>query len=372
MFSQKGSQALNLMAASFNLINDDITLEDWLKHLAVLANCESAACIRWSVGQPIKAVQSTYGEPPALPGDWENRAEWIVSSAAPTGPELLDEMAARAGLLNTNEAGDIFDTDLIAACVDWEPARIFIVFARRKPGRGWAETDRARLRAFLPQVRQSILLHKKMNRLQDTLNVANKILEENPRVSISLTVNGLASRKSQQATALLNDTNCVRISAKKLSFSDSGIQAEFEEQLRIIGSIPSGQLPTFAWYRKVSDSATHADYLITLRAYFLEDWRIESSSHDRLIVMHVEQTNVNPHASIPKLRAFYELTDAQARLVAKLLNGDSIEEAAASMNVALNTARSHLRTVYSKLRVSSRSQLLQKLMATTREPEEQP
>jgi len=363
--SDKGQQAMDLMATSFDLINGDAATEDWLEKLAILANCESAMCVRWSVGQSENALTSVHGEQPTLPLDWLSRAEWIISSANPAEPGMLDDLAINNGLLDRTAADNIFGTNAAYAYLDWAPARILIIFSQRLPERHWSSIDRERLRYFLPQIRKSILLHKKITQLDNKLNLANKLLNEFPRASITLTIKANVSRVSNKAKALLTTTNCLHINEQNIRFSDADIQATFVQQLQIASNTSLELLPTFAWHLKIAEPGQKETLLITLRAYALDNWTVEASAYDRLLLMHIERMDTAPHASVAKLRAFYELTDAQARLVAALLNGEEIEGAAASMHVSVNTARSHLRSVYAKLDVNSRSQLLQKLTRTT-------
>jgi DNA-binding NarL/FixJ family response regulator len=57
----------------------------------------------------------------------------------------------------------------------------------------------------------------------------------------------------------------------------------------------------------------------------------------------------------PDRQARCELTPQQVRLLALLADGHSYQSAASEMNVSINTVRGHIRVVYEKLHVHSRS-----------------
>lgn len=63
-----------------------------------------------------------------------------------------------------------------------------------------------------------------------------------------------------------------------------------------------------------------------------------------------------------KLAALYGLTRAEARLAAKLADGMSLEDAADALSVSINTARSHLKTVFQKTGVRRQAELVAQLL----------
>lgn len=63
--------------------------------------------------------------------------------------------------------------------------------------------------------------------------------------------------------------------------------------------------------------------------------------------------------SLRYLRRMYGLTEAEVELVARLVGGASLEEAARDRGVALNTARSHLKQAFAKTDTHSQSDLVQ-------------
>ena len=63
-----------------------------------------------------------------------------------------------------------------------------------------------------------------------------------------------------------------------------------------------------------------------------------------------------------QLRELYSLTPGEARLASWLLQGKSVEEAAAAMGVTLNTARAYLKRIYQKTGVRRQPELMRLLL----------
>lgn len=63
-----------------------------------------------------------------------------------------------------------------------------------------------------------------------------------------------------------------------------------------------------------------------------------------------------------QLRELYSLTAGEARLAVWLLQGKSVEEAAAAMGITLNTARAYLKRIYDKTGVRRQAELMRLLL----------
>jgi DNA-binding CsgD family transcriptional regulator len=70
---------------------------------------------------------------------------------------------------------------------------------------------------------------------------------------------------------------------------------------------------------------------------------------------------VEPHEKL--LRRVYELTDAEARFTALLLQGRKLEDIAETLAISIHTARSHLKHVFEKTRTSRQGELISLLLS---------
>jgi DNA-binding CsgD family transcriptional regulator len=65
-----------------------------------------------------------------------------------------------------------------------------------------------------------------------------------------------------------------------------------------------------------------------------------------------------------KLIQLFGLTRVEARLAARLANGQSVEEIANEFSVSLNTARTHLKSIFNKTGVRRQSELVALLLTS--------
>jgi len=64
----------------------------------------------------------------------------------------------------------------------------------------------------------------------------------------------------------------------------------------------------------------------------------------------------------PPERAYYELTPHETRLLGLLVDGHNYTTAAAALNVSINTIKYHMRQIYEKMQVHSRSEAVAKAL----------
>ena len=68
--------------------------------------------------------------------------------------------------------------------------------------------------------------------------------------------------------------------------------------------------------------------------------------------------------TMEQLREFFKFTEAQSRLALALWGGTGIKEAAETLSISINTARTHLRSIYSKVGVENHAELMAVLTTT--------
>ncbi|GAB5468629.1 MAG: helix-turn-helix transcriptional regulator [Rhodospirillales bacterium] len=77
-----------------------------------------------------------------------------------------------------------------------------------------------------------------------------------------------------------------------------------------------------------------------------------------LLLAPLQQATVQPPDMADGLVQLFALTAAEARLVTRLSLGDSLDQAAAALGIARETARSHLRAAFAKTRTGRQAELV--------------
>lgn len=80
-------------------------------------------------------------------------------------------------------------------------------------------------------------------------------------------------------------------------------------------------------------------------------------------VLFISDSEASIRPSVERLRVVYNLTPAEARLTALLVDGCDIPSAARTLGVSVNTVKYHLKSVFEKVGVSRQAQLIRRVLA---------
>ncbi len=82
------------------------------------------------------------------------------------------------------------------------------------------------------------------------------------------------------------------------------------------------------------------------------------------VALFIRDAERKSEASREMVRRLFDLTPAEASLALALANGLSLDEAADGLNIRKNTARAHLRSIFSKIGVTRQTTLVRVLLSS--------
>lgn len=82
-----------------------------------------------------------------------------------------------------------------------------------------------------------------------------------------------------------------------------------------------------------------------------------------MVYVLITDATANPALPVTTLRQLYKLTLAEARIVERLMTGDSPEQAASALNIKISTARWHLTALYRKTGTKRQAELVRLLLS---------
>lgn len=85
---------------------------------------------------------------------------------------------------------------------------------------------------------------------------------------------------------------------------------------------------------------------------------------ERMAMILVSDPELRPCPSIEMLGELYKLTVAEARLAQLIAKGNSLQEAASFLDITENTARTHLKRIFSKTDTGRQAELMAILLSS--------
>ena len=349
---------IDLLRASFQLHLGHVTDGHWLEAFASAVDCSSAGCFRWPQGNPAHTIASIFGEHAELSSDCKNWVDQTIALSSHRQASLIESFIANTGL-PINSAPDNFDNDrILIGIVDWEPACIVMLMIRDESEAAWTKLDKQHIERILAHTRDSILVHKELDRHRWIGGLARDILNSSPRGMIALSEDGTIEMANTQAELMLNQNDGISRRNNKLIFIDAATQENLKEYLSNLDTEVGADLPEMDWNMAARRQSGHTPYQIIIGSFKLQNWHVESRASDRIAMVYLLDARNTIGPSDEQLKVFYGLTSAQSKVAAALYAGNNINEAAEALHISVNTARSHVRNIYAKVGVRTQSELL--------------
>ena len=174
----------------------------------------------------------------------------------------------------------------------------------------------------------------------DQLSVAVLILSASGRILFA----------NQAASLMLDEGWPIRLLDGCLQGKDRGVSAALKQAIELVSLSQEGE---DARHYEVCLSQPSAD-----RPGVIADLRPLTFGAEAAIAVFITQAGQTNHHGIDGLAEAYGLSKAETRTLKALVETQGPAEAAARLNIALSTVKSHLRKIFQKTNTSRQAELL--------------
>lgn len=230
-------------------------------------------------------------------------------------------------------------------------------------GEPFSIAERARLELLIPHVRQAVEIYQSLETSRSEEAVITDAVERFAVGTVILDHSHKILKMNRFAASILSEQDGVSLSGGRVAFSDSKTDGEFRALLKSAASGVAVDAPEL----RVERPSGRPDLSVVVRPVSIPDFMHTGSAP--AIALLISDPGGKTLVTAQSLRAVFDLTPAEAGIAASLANGMSVSDTAAHLGVALNTVRTHLRSIFSKTGVSRQSQLVH-LIHTRVRPQE--
>ena len=242
---------------------------------------------------------------------------------------------------------DLFYT--LAVVVEKRAQRSFNVTAVRSKRCGpYTAEEEARLRTLVPHLQTAFALHRRLHRAEALAHASLAVLESLPMGVALLDGQACVLHANTRAHALAKATGLLRFDARddSLRASASGDDALLQRALCLAVSTGRGLGLGAGHALRLygAQGATQLHVMVTP----MPRWSSPFGEQAAGAVFISDPTSV-PETPQDALRAFYQLSAAEARLAQALVNGLSLQEYADLRGISIHTVRSQFKTAAAKV-----------------------
>lgn len=232
--------------------------------------------------------------------------------------------------------------------------------ARSRGAKPFSAQEKTLVRDLLPHLQRAILIHARLAKIESERALYAGAVEQLSVAAIVLDENGRLLNASARARDMLARNDGLRLVEGSLRLSErSETQALQEAITQVLTNQRSGA-PALPRALRATRPSGAADLGLVVRAVPRSQWSEGKAVPSvAIFVSDPEQQSEAPLTVITQLFGF---TPTEANLALLLVNGLTLDEAAAQLGVSRNTARTHLRSVFAKTGVSRQTLLVRLIL----------
>lgn len=216
--------------------------------------------------------------------------------------------------------------------------------------------DRARCDALLPHLRRALHIHNLLDRSESLGTLYSQAIGRLSVGTLLLDERGKVLEQNLIARELLATNDGLKLVGGRLEASYPRDNRELQQLIRNAFARHSGDPLALASAISVSRPSGLVSLGVVVEPVPSQEWA-EGKGQPSAVV-YIRDATGKSLASNAAAKQLFNLTPAETALAMELANGLSLEEAAEALNIRRNTARAHLRSIFSKTGVRRQTELV--------------
>ncbi|MBH3430117.1 helix-turn-helix transcriptional regulator [Pseudomonas alkylphenolica] len=233
--------------------------------------------------------------------------------------------------------------------------RFRITRPKRSPG--FSADERALCAMFLPHLRRALQLHNLLDRSESLSELYSQAIGRLSVATLVLDESGSVLQVNPVAQEILARSDGLKLVGGRL---EATYPSDNRELQRLIRGAFSPDAPKSAEAMSVTRPSGLVNLGVVVESIPSLDWAEEKGQPAALVYIRDAESKSLANEVVTK--QLFNLTKAETALAMELTNGLSLEEAAEVLNIRRNTARAHLRSIFSKTGVRRQTELVRILL----------
>lgn len=231
---------------------------------------------------------------------------------------------------------------------------------RPRAGGAFSEKDRALCQMLLPHIRRALHVRSMLGRSESMGNLYADAINRLSVATILLNDKGVVQKLNDYAQSLLDSADGLKLVGDRLEASYPSDNKELQKRIkeafeaRERGESVSGELLS------VTRPSGEVNLGIVFEAIPDTGW-LDDSDRSTLLLYVRDAVNKSTVSS-EVAKKLFDFTPAETALALELANGLSLEDAAEKLGIMRNTARAHLRAIFSKTGVRRQAELVRVML----------
>src|SRR5271155_4454183 len=238
--------------------------------------------------------------------------------------------------------------------------RLRVARPHREPP--FSSDDKALCAAVLPHLKRAVRLHSQLELMDSERRLYAGTVDRMLVGTVTLDETGAVLSSNPVADEMLHEGDGLRIVNGALRADAAAENRELQRLVKQALSGETGGTPAVVDAISITRKSSRGKLGVLVRSLPRTGW--SKGKRRPSVALFIRDAERKSEASREMVRRLFDLTPAEASLALALANGLSLDEAADTLNIRKNTARAHLRSIFSKIGVTRQTTLVRVLLSS--------
>lgn len=220
----------------------------------------------------------------------------------------------------------------------------------------FSETELDFCRLLIPHIKRALNLHLSINQDRKVSTLYSHAMAQLMVGVVVLDQDGQVIECNPAATAILELKDGLRVAGKQLEASYANDNRKLQGLVRDALIHPHAAKLALTEAMSISRPSGKLSWGLIVQSISSDQWTEGKQRPSVAVFVRDTEGKVDPPVRLAQ--QLFHLTPAETALAIQLANGLSLEEAAEVLNIRRNTARAHLRSIFSKTGVRRQTELV--------------
>ncbi|MGR5237568.1 helix-turn-helix transcriptional regulator [Vibrio alfacsensis] len=221
--------------------------------------------------------------------------------------------------------------------------------------------DKAQCQMLVPHLKRALDIHQQLDRSYSLGSMYNEAISRLSIATVQIDESGRVLEQNLFASELLMREDGLKIQGGKLTAHYPNDNRELKQLIQTsFKMVSQSDRPILPEAMSVARPSGEVNLGVVVEVIPSPAWQ-NGTGHGKAVV-YIRDSVAKSQASSHVAKKIFGLTTAETALTLELANGLSLEEAAERLNIRRNTARAHLRSIFSKTGVRRQTELVRILL----------
>jgi DNA-binding CsgD family transcriptional regulator len=235
--------------------------------------------------------------------------------------------------------------------------RLRVARPHREPP--FSENDKALCTVVLPHLKRAVRLHSQLEVVDSERRLYAGTVDRMLVGTVMLDETGSVLKSNPVADEMIREGDGLRVVNGALR---ADVASENRELQRLVRQALNTGTPALVNAISITRKSARGKLGVLIRS--LPDAGSSKTKRRPSVALFIRDAERKSEASREMVRRLFDLTPAESSLALALANGLTLDEAADGFNIRKNTARAHLRSIFSKIGVTRQTTLVRVLLSS--------